>query len=212
MSSFCRVWAAIALAIAIASSRPSSGDRQRRCRPGRAPAPSVDVRQLRSVGSCAGIVADDLHAARRPGRAAQTTSAITMTASRKSGSSGRRAGRSSHRSSTSTSAMVPSADGQRSSSQSTGAALDHRQPEARRGSGRAPSPSGRQAEQVLQLVEDEQHRRPEREADDDGVRDVARQVAEPQQRDAGLHARRRGARAGSAAGTLLAVGDERPGR
>ena len=42
------------------------------------------------------------------------------------------------------------------------------------------------AEEVLQLVQGEQDRGAYREADDDAVRDVARQVAEAQQRDAGL--------------------------
>ena len=45
---------------------------------------------------------------------------------------------------------------------------------------------GGQPEQVLELIEHQQHRRAEREADDHGVRDVPRQIAQPQQRDAGL--------------------------
>ena len=44
----------------------------------------------------------------------------------------------------------------------------------------------RQAQQVLELIEHQQHRRPQREADDHGVRNVARQIAQPQQRNAGL--------------------------
>ena len=45
---------------------------------------------------------------------------------------------------------------------------------------------GVQAEQVLQLVEHQQAAGARREADDDGVGDVARQVAEPAQRDGEL--------------------------
>ena len=45
---------------------------------------------------------------------------------------------------------------------------------------------GGQAEQVFELIEHQQNRGAEREADDHRVRDIARQVAEPQQRDARL--------------------------
>src|SRR5262245_47276358 len=43
-----------------------------------------------------------------------------------------------------------------------------------------------QAEEVLELIEDKQHRGPKREADDDRLRNVARQVAEAEERDARL--------------------------
>ena len=55
----------------------------------------------------------------------------------------------------------------------------------------------RQSQQVLELIEHQQHRRAEREADDHRVRNVARQVAQPQQRDAGLNRRPRSAPAES---------------
>ncbi len=47
-------------------------------------------------------------------------------------------------------------------------------------------PGRRQTQQVLELIEHQQHRGAEREADDHRVRNVARQVAQPQQRDARL--------------------------
>jgi len=46
--------------------------------------------------------------------------------------------------------------------------------------------AGGEAEEVFQLVENQQDGGAEREPDDDGVGDVARQVAQAQQRDAGL--------------------------
>src|SRR5204862_4904275 len=49
-----------------------------------------------------------------------------------------------------------------------------------------PSLSG-QPDEVFDLVEEEQHRRPSRKADDDGMRDIAGQVSESQQGNAGLN-------------------------
>ena len=40
---------------------------------------------------------------------------------------------------------------------------------------------GRQSKQVFQLIEDEQHRGAEREADDYGMRNITGQIAQPQQ-------------------------------
>ena len=51
-------------------------------------------------------------------------------------------------------------------------------------------PAAGRPSRFFSLVEHEQHRSAEREADDDRVRDVARQVAQPQQRDADLDRRR----------------------
>src|SRR6185369_17156051 len=45
---------------------------------------------------------------------------------------------------------------------------------------------GRQAKQVLELIKHQQDRSTEREPDDYGVRNIFRQIAESQQRDAGL--------------------------
>ncbi len=38
----------------------------------------------------------------------------------------------------------------------------------------------RQAQKVFELIEKQEHRRPQREADDDGVGDIARQIAQSQ--------------------------------
>ena len=37
-----------------------------------------------------------------------------------------------------------------------------------------------ETQEVLELIEKQQYRRPQREADDDRLRDIARQIAEPQ--------------------------------
>ena len=181
MSSFWRVCAAIAFAIAIASSRPSSAI---------ASAPVAKLAHLRARRACGSANDGSAPGSRRPPRTPRWSSPSQAV------ERGHRRSRRAADPGSSRSRAAPSASAARARARSCRGrsprvsawtpppSLSERQKRTRKWS--CTSPTALQAEQVLELVEHEQRARAGREADDHRVRDVAREVAEPEQRDAEL--------------------------